>query len=346
MGLLGWLRTLFGTPGPAGGRAAGAIHPKTLEVIPRGSRARWIERLVSKARAEGKNPGLARLKYLLSLNRRRLAHWAFHAGDCYRAVEIPKRNGSTRTLHVPPPPLKFIQRRILKRILGRVDLAPCVKGFRRGYSIRGNAWPHVGKDVVLNLDLRDFFPTITAARVFGMFKSLGLDKPTADVLTRLTTCQGRLPQGAPTSPAISNIICRKLDRRLEGLARSAGAAYTRYADDLTFSGPAGIQSILPLVRRIIGEEGFAVAPEKLRVTRRCRRQQVTGLVVNEKVAVPRQERRRLRAIVHNCVRDGIGSQSRGDPIFLLRLIGRIEFLRMIDRERGEALLAELAQARP
>jgi retron-type reverse transcriptase len=321
MGILDWLTRLLG----------GGASPRTSR--PAFGRA-----------AEAAPDGLPAIKYRLSLNRRRLAYYAFHATDHYRRVEITKRSGATRVLHVPPKSLRFIQRRILTRVLNRVPLERCVKGFRRRHSIRSNARPHVGKAVVVNLDIRDFFPTITAARVCGMFKSLGLRPGEAQVLTRLTTYEDRLPQGAPTSPAISNVICRKLDRRLCGLARAINADYTRYADDMTFSGPEGIQRVLPLVRRIIAEEGFAVARQKERVSRRGRRQQVTGLVVNERISVPRRERRRLRAIVHNCVRDGVTSQSRGDPLFLQRLVGRIEFVRMIDPAKGDRLLAELARA--
>jgi retron-type reverse transcriptase len=183
---------------------------------------------------------------------------------------------------------------------------PAATGFVRGRSIADNARPHVRQGVVINLDLADFFPTITAERVAAMFRGLGWDADAATILSRICTDEGRLPQGAPTSPAISNLVCRKLDTRLAELAKRNGGQYTRCADDITFSLPglgrnkrlrphkgktrpsrsirprrSPSRGLLTTIRQIIEEEGFAIQMrKKVRVQRPHQRQTVTGLVVN------------------------------------------------------------------
>ena len=271
---------------------------------------------------------------LLRLNRGRLSYLAYKHPAPYRTHAVPKRDGGERIISEPVGPLKFAQRRILSRLLDRVELHDACHGFRRSRSIVTNAAPHVGKEVVVGMDLRDFFPTVTFPRVYGMFRSLEMAKREAALMAALTTHEGRLPQGAPTSPAIANIICRKLDRRLAGLARKAGADYTRYADDIAFSGPRSILSMLPAARAIIKEEGFEVHPAKTRIMGRGRRQQVTGLVVNEKVSVPRDVRRRLRALLHTVAgRGGLGAPD-VPPGLAAHLRGHANFHRMVDPELG------------
>jgi hypothetical protein len=199
-------------------------------------------------------------------------------------------------------------------------------GFAPERSILTNARNHVGRDVVINLDLKDFFPTLTYARVKGLFEALGYAEAVAIPLALLctepmvdeVTLDGErhfiadgprlLPQGAPTSPAITNLICRRLDRRLMGLARTLGFAYSRYADDLTFSASGEavkkIGTLLKAVHGIVEAEGFKVHPDKTRVMRRSTRQEVTGLTVNEAVAVPRDLLRRYRAVLQQVERHG------------------------------------------
>ena len=277
----------------------------------------------------------------LGLRRKRLCYLAYHHPQPYRVHSIPKHDGTERLLHEPVPQLKFAQRRILKRLLDRVELHPAAHGFRPRRSIVTNAREHVGQELVVGLDIRDFFPSITYARVYGVFRSLELEKREAALMARLTTHEGALPQGAPTSPAIANIVCRRLDRRLAGLAKRAGARYTRYADDVTLSGPRDILSILPVVRRIISEEGFGVHPRKTRIMGRGARQQVTGLVVNDKVSVPRDARRKLRALVHNIKTRGGLSAPDVPPGLREHLVGHASYLGMVDPAKGERMLSEI-----
>lgn len=272
-----------------------------------------------------------------------VTHWNDLDARGYRVFKVPKANGQERTIAAPVSVLKSMQRLILRVLTQSFALHDHCHGFRRGRSIRSNAEPHVGHEVVIGLDLKDFFPSITAGRVYGLFISLGFVEPDARLLTRLVTYCGVLPQGAPTSPAIANLICRHLDSRLVGLAQKADAAYTRYADDLTFSGSMQIRSLLPLIRSIIAEEGFTISEEKQHITQRGARQDVTGLTVNEKVSVPRAVRRRLRAVVHRASK---GDQTRweGKRIEMASIKGHIAFLHSVHPQEAAALLVKLKQA--
>ena len=218
----------------------------------------------------------------------------------YKTFRIPKRSGrGSRSICAPSRHLKGIQRWILAFILRQAQLSDACTGFRPGMSILDNARGHVGKDFVLNMDLQDFFPSITTPRVVGLFKSLGYSAPVSSALARLTTHRGQLPQGAPTSPDIANLIARRLDARLSGYCRRAGWSYSRYCDDLTVSGTGPLGNrVLDVLRVIVEDEGFRVNGSKTRVRRQGSQQLVTGLVVNRGIGIPRQVRRRVRGMLH------------------------------------------------
>jgi len=280
----------------------------------------------------------------------------------YRRYEIAKKTGGVRCISAPKPALKKAQGWVLENILGKLAVEPQAHGFVPGRSIVTNALPHVQRAVVVNLDLKDFFPSITFRRVQGLFRKLGYSGHIATLLALLCTEPPRvpteldgkvyqvalgqrvLPQGACTSPAITNALCRRLDRRLDALARRHGFGYTRYADDLTLSGDNTemIGHVLRNVRYILKAEGFTLHPTKTRVMRRGSRQEVTGVTVNVRPAVSRQEVRTLRAILHNAAKHGLESQNREKRAnFAAYLKGRIEFIRMVDPQRGKALRAAL-----
>jgi retron-type reverse transcriptase len=283
----------------------------------------------------------------------------------YHRYEIAKKTGGVRCISAPKPALAAAQRWVLDRILRRLEPEPQAHGFVPGRSIVTNAAPHAGKAVVVNLDVKEFFPSITFRRVKGLFHALGYGEHVATLLALLCTEPPRvpavldgktyhvalgsrvLPQGACTSPAITNALCRRLDRRLDGLARHLGFTYTRYADDLTFSGdaPRAVGRLLRSVRAIVGAEGLVEHPRKTRVMRRGGRQEVTGLTVNERPSVSRKELRTLRAILHNAARFGLESQNRdGRPDFAAHLRGRVEYACMVDPRRAAELRASLTQA--
>jgi RNA-directed DNA polymerase len=266
--------------------------------------------------------------------------------------------GGVRVILAPKRELKALQRRVLHDLLERVAPTPHAHGFVAGRSIATNAAPHAGRALVVNLDLRDFFPGITYPRVRGLFVALGYSFAVASALALLCTEHDReafdhqgvrywvsvtpraLPQGAPTSPALANLAAARLDRRLAGLARRLGCAYTRYADDLTFSGdaPSITPRLLAAARRIIADEHFSVHERKTRVLRRSARQTVTGLVVNDGVGTPRALRRRLRAILHHAQHTGLEAQNRdGRPDFRAYLAGFIGHVSAANAGQGETL---------
>lgn len=279
----------------------------------------------------------------------------------YRRFTIPKKTGGARLISAPMPRLKFAQYWLLDAVLAKVPVHEAAHGFVPGRSILTNARPHVGRDVVINLDLKDFFPSIDDRRVKGLFQGLGYYEATAQTLALIATepdadeieidgkrawiARGgrrRLPQGAPSSPAITNLLCRRLDRRLSGLARKLGFTYTRYADDLTFSTsgePARkVGTLLRAVRDVVRAEGFELHPDKTRVMRKGARQEVTGLVVNERLGVPRAAIRKARAALHRASSRGLASMRFGsgrNPLAALR--GFAQFVAMLDKAQGDDL---------
>jgi len=310
------------------------------------------------------------------------------ASPHYYFFSLPKSRGGERLILAPKPTLKRVQRWILEHILNRVPVGDCVHGFRRHRSILSNAEPHCGKEVVARFDLEDFFHTVTYRRVRGLFRSLGYSTEVSVLLGLLTTFRPKaypyefmrhvphlvwlrstsssrrcyrgfpttppfLPQGAPTSPAIANLVARRLDRRLVGLARRFGADYSRYADDLTFSGQAGFRRdlarFLPLLRRIVREEGFYLASGKQRIRRKGSRQMVTGVVVNRHPNPPRDAYRRLRVLLHKAATEGptgvyLDERRWVDPAELRHhLEGWVAHISNLNRAKGDRLKRVLAR---
>lgn len=282
----------------------------------------------------------------------------------YVRFEVAKKSGGTRELWAPMPALAAAQEWVLRELLDRVPVHDAAHGFRTGRSTLTNARAHVGQDLVVNLDLVDFFPTITFPRVKGVFRQLGYSPAVATVLALLCTEAPRrrvryagterwvargpraLPQGACTSPALSNLVARRLDARLTGIADKLGWTYTRYADDLTFSCPPEaadkVGYLMARIRHIAQDEGFAVNEAKTRVQRRSARQSVTGIVVNDRPGVPRETVRRLRAILHRAKTEGLAAQNReGHPDFEAWVKGMVAYVAMVSPEKGERLRAAL-----
>lgn len=309
----------------------------------------------ARALADAMGITLAELRFL-TFNR------AVSSINHYQRFRIAKKTGGERLISAPMPRLKRAQYWVLDNILAGVPLHEAAHGFVPQRSILTNARNHVGRDVVINLDLKDFFPSLTYVRVKGLFEALGYAEAVAIPLALLCTepqideiaLDGErhfvadgprlLPQGAPTSPAITNLICRKLDRRLWGLAQKLGFTYSRYADDMTFSASGEavrkIGTLLKAVHGIVEAEGFKVHPDKTRIMRRSTRQEVTGLTVNEAVSVPRDLLRRYRAVLHQVERHGPDGKRFGPGRNVVTsLIGFGHFAAMIDPESGQPLLA-------
>lgn len=293
----------------------------------------------------------------LSLSIGQLRHMSQHRHretvPHYVTFAIPKRSGGERLIHAPKRRLKAALRTLDRQLVSKLPKSEHAHGFVKGRSIATNAAPHVGKAVVLHFDIKDCFPTIHYGRVRGLLIALGYSYPVAAALAVLMTEAPRQPvaaegklyhvptgprvcvQGAPTSPGLCNAVLLRLDRRLAGLARKHGFAYTRYADDLTLSGDdmTKIAKLLKLVPTIVAAEGFAINAEKTRVMRAGQRQAVTGVVVNKTMGLSRQERRKLRAALH---RQNVGKDS-DDPHARRRVDGKLAYLFMLNPAQAAAL---------
>ncbi len=304
--------------------------------------------------------------------------WIADAKDRHRRTTIPvlqhyayafapKKSGPPRLIESPKPRLKAIQRRILRGILDEVPVHDCAHGFVAGRSCLSSARVHAGEAVVAAVDLKDFFPRTPRRRVHGIFRSLGYPWAVARLLTGLCSSSTppsvfmappedrrhdwltrklyespHLPQGAPTSPALANLAAWQLDARLHGLAKSVDANYTRYADDLAFSGDERfarrIKPFLAAVEDIAAAEGYALNHHKTRIMRRGGCQRVTGLVVNDHLNVARAAYDRLKATLHNCARNGPQAENRANlPDFRAHLEGRVVWVENVNRSRGERL---------
>jgi RNA-directed DNA polymerase len=216
---------------------------------------------------------------------------------------VPKQTGGTRLLYSPNPRLKLIQKMLLKQVFARLKVHSAVKGFRTGESTLTHAKLHTGQAVVVRIDVKSFFTNTRLNRVYSYFRMLGWDRETARLMLQLCCHKNGLPQGAPTSPILSNLVNYRMDARLAGLAIRSKATYSRYADDLIFSFSEDnrrfIRGVVRRVARILFDFGYRMNKSKLRVMRQHNRQVVTGLVVNEKVQLPRKTRRWLRAVEHH-----------------------------------------------
>jgi hypothetical protein len=287
----------------------------------------------------------------------------------YHYRVLTKPSGNIRLIEAPKNRLKDVQRQILARMLERVPPHPAAQGFLKGRSIKTFVDPHVGQRVVLRMDLQDFFPTFAVARIQTFFRVMGYPEAVADLLGGLCTtatprevwkdlagkvdpnivwearslyARPHLAQGAPTSPALANLCAFRLDCRLAGLAKSVGAEYTRYADDLAFSGGEAFEKRVERfsihIAAIVMDEGFQVNHRKTRVMRQGVRQHLAGLVANQRLNVMRPDFDRLKATLTNCVRKGPSGQNREvHPQFRAHLEGRVTFVEMVNPGKGKRL---------
>jgi RNA-directed DNA polymerase len=301
----------------------------------------------------------------LDLPPKRLQHYAIHRDkervSHYVSFAIPKRSGGERLIMAPKRELKAVLRRLNTLLVNQLPVSDAAHGFRTGRSIVSNARPHVGKAVVVRLDIQDFFPSLHMGRVRGLLVALGYGYPVATSLAVLMTESPRQPvrvgdetflvpagprhtvQGAPTSPGLANAIAQKLDHRLQGLARAHGFDYTRYADDLCFSGAdvAKAQRLVRQAESIVRSEGFRVNRDKTRVMTQAGAQRVAGVTVNQGLGWSRRQRRRLRAALHQASLPQATGQPAADAALWQRLKGKLAFVRMLNPAQAERLAARL-----
>ena len=307
---------------------------------------------------------------LLDLTTGELAWLTYHRDaatiDHYRHFTIPKKSGGQRAISAPKPKLKAAQRAILDTILAPVPVHEAAMAFRPATHIGHNAARHAGAKVLMRVDLKDFFPSIKLRRVKRVFQDLGYNEGVATLFALISTEAPRaevefegkkyfaalgdrcLPQGAPTSPAITNVMCRHLDNRMAGAAQKMGFLYTRYADDLVFSSKeakANVVGLKALVETIITDEKLEVNPEKTAILRPHTRQSVTGLVINEGegqgARVSREQMRKFRAFLHGYETQGreamtekLGQDS------LAYAQGYLSFIHMVNPAQEAKLVAQ------
>jgi RNA-directed DNA polymerase len=288
--------------------------------------------------------------------------------DHYRYKLLPKQTGGLRLLEIPKADIKRIQRSIYMGLLRHVPVHEAAHGFVTNRSVATHAAEHVGQATLVKFDLQDFFGSIRKAQVAAICRTLGYPEGVANCLATLCTHRtadmvverlredgglnwigakrlrsAHLPQGAPTSPALANLCAFNMDLRLEGLAWAFGAKYSRYADDLVFSGPAALKqqfrALHAWVAEIIRDEGFFLHPEKTRCVAQHQQQRITGVVVNVRPNTPRREFDRLKACLHQCVHQGPASQNTHQvDDFRGHLLGRIAWVKQFNAARAAKLM--------
>ncbi len=258
-------------------------------------------------------------------------------GSFYREFEIPKRSGNFRKISAPYPSLLYIQRWIYNNILSQVNMHVASHGFISNKSIISNAQVHLNKKCLLKIDIKDFFPSIKINRVISIFSRFGYPHNLAYCLSSLCCLDKSLPQGSATSPIISNIISKRMDNRLYKLSEKYKVNYTRYADDLAFSGEYISLKFYSIVENIIKDEGFIVNQKKTKLIRGKYKKIVTGISVSgEKMKLPKSTRRILRQEAFHVITKGFINHTNRinnyDPLYIERLIGRYNFWHQIEPE--------------
>ena len=275
-------------------------------------------------------------------SKKQIYYVAFNKSKFYKNFKIPKKIGGFRKISAPIGALKKIQKWVLENILEDIKINESSRGFFKGASIVKNAESHLNKEFVLNIDLRNFFPSIKSNKILKSFLSSGLNFGLSKFLCDICTLNDALPQGAPTSPIISNIVCKKLDKRLSSFAKKNNFSYTRYADDITFSGDKNLKKYANFILKIIEDEGFTIAYEKLNLRGKGNRQSVTGIVVNEKINIPKEKKRMIRALINNIKKKGVDKANKFDlPYFKEYVFGNLAFLKQIDDNLYNKYLEEL-----
>ncbi len=295
------------------GRAFSSVYPNYLPPRHDGKTIAWCARLLGSTEEELK-------KILLNIPRQ------------YTQFSIRKRSGGRRQISVPGKELLRIQRTIYQRILMPVNIHPAATGFRKRVSIVDNARQHLGNKEIFKTDIRQFFSSIRYHKVVQAFEKIGYPKKVSQLLASLCCLHSRLPQGAPTSPALSNIIAYEMDQKLTILSHQHRLIYTRYADDLTFSGnDIDRKELYMAVKKIVEEDDFVLKKEKTHFLSENKRKIITGVSVSSghKLTIPRAKKREMRKNVHYILTKGLGAHQRHigstDPAYLKRTLGYLHF---------------------
>ena len=280
------------------------------------------------------------LALLIGIDVTELTKMVFSEERYYTKTRIPKKSGDYRELDIPSAELKYIQRWILDNILNKIRVSEFATGFCSKKSILNNAKIHINQKCIVNMDIKDFFPSISFEKTYRIFAYYGYTNEVSFILAKLCTFNGRLPQGFPASPYISNIACLKLDARLSALAVKYEAKYSRYADDITFSSKNDIKSIINIAIKIISDEQYNVNGNKTRIAYPHQRQEVTGLLVNgDKIRVSKKYKKDLYQELYYCKKFGVQSHLKkigcNKAFYKEHIYGKIYFINMIEPEEAK-----------
>lgn len=260
----------------------------------------------------------------------------------YKMVKIPKKNGKYRVIHIPNEKLKQTQKIVLKNILEKIEISQNAMAFVKGKSIKDNAKNHVNKKYILNIDLKDFFYNIKHKQVYLALKKEGYNDHNASKLAYICTYKGHLPQGAPTSPYLSNIICKDLDKEIFDICSKIDASYSRYADDITISSNNyNIKDNFKNIEDIINRYGFKINKSKTRYLQNTKKQVVTGVIVNEKLNIDNKLKKEIRQILYFCEKYGLKNHleyknySINEVEYRNKLQGKISFINNINPDLGK-----------
>ena len=289
---------------------------------------------------------LSSLERDLSINVRTLYAVSNNLGKHYHKAKLPKKSGGYRNLSVPDEVLKAIQRQISEVLLIHMPVSRYAKAYRFGGSTLRNAKHHVGKQVVLKLDILHFFDSIRYSTVKDkVFPEDIYAEPLRILLTMLCYHKDALPQGAPSSPAITNIILYEFDELIGQWCRERNIAYTRYCDDMTFSGDFEPADVIRFVRLELKKMGFLLNEQKTRIQRHGQQQTVTGIVVNEKLSIPIDYRRKLRQELYYCRKFGIHAHLQKTDLeipedaYRIQLLGKINYVLQVHPDDRDMLKA-------
>lgn len=302
---------------------------------------------------------LENLRKTIGIDKKYFYKVLYFRDNLYKQISIPKRNGKQRKLDVPELALKGMQRWILDNILYKVPVESNATGFIPSKSIISNAAPHLKKRYIVKMDIKDFFPSITFNKIKNIFLGLGMSESISDSLTNICTFQNQLPQGAPTSPYLANLVCIDMDKRISALCKKKKLTYTRYADDITISGDESVSWVISIVNNIAKDYNFYLNDDKTVILKPGDRKRVTGIIVNEKLSVPKSISKDLRKNIYFIKKYGLKNhfdflinsledEKQEMPKFLsstehyiLHLYGTANYIKMIEVEKGITLFNQL-----
>ena len=259
----------------------------------------------------------------------------------YKKFKISKRSGGYRTIYEPNYTLKFLQKQILDKILSKMEISKYAKAYKKNISLIDNAKPHINKKIILKLDIESFFDNITFLNIYKKcFSSNLYPKQIGTLLTSLVTYNDYLPQGAPTSAYISNLVMRDFDEIVGNWCSNKNIDYTRYSDDMTFSGDFIVGEVISFVRKNLYKLGLKLNNKKIHVVTQTSSQNVTGIVVNKKLQVPSKYRKRIRQEIYFIKKFGLESHLRKINMldkekYLSSLYGKILYVLQINKEDNE-----------